>query len=137
MVQPLGDLQRTPTFKDLARMHPDNVNLGTISYPVLMAADILGPKANIVPVGEDQIPNVEIARELARRFNKTFGEVFVVPDMLENMVRVPGLDGNKMGKSEADNAIDINSDLDVIAKRYRTRGITDTQRVKSMTPEIH
>lgn len=131
MVQPLGDLQRTPTFKDLARKHPDNVNLGTISYPVLMAADILGPRANLVPVGEDQIPNVEMARELARRFNKTFGNVFVVPDVLENMVRVPGLDGKKMGKSEADNAIDINSDMDTIAKRYRSRGITDTQRVRS------
>lgn len=134
MVQPLGDLQRTPTFKELARKHPDNVNLGTISYPVLMAADILGPRANIVPVGEDQVPNVEMARELARRFNRMFGEVFIVPEMLENMVRVPGLDGNKMGKSEADNAIDINSDIDAIAKRYRSRGVTDTQRVKPSDP---
>lgn len=134
MVQPLGDLQRTPTFKELARKNPDNVNLGTISYPVLMAADILGPKADLVPVGDDQIPNVEMARELARRFNKTFRTVFTVPDMLENMVRVPGLDGNKMGKSEADNAIDINSDMDTIRNRYRSRGITDTQRVRSDDP---
>jgi tryptophanyl-tRNA synthetase len=134
MVQPLGDLQRTPTFKELARKHPDNVNLGTISYPVLMAADILGPRANIVPVGEDQIPNVEMARELARRFNKLFGNIFIIPDMLENMVRVPGLDGDKMGKSESDNAIDINSDVDEIARRYRSRGITDTQRVRSNDP---
>lgn len=134
MIQPLGDLQRTPTFKDLVRKHPDNVNLGTISYPVLMAADILGPRADVVPVGEDQVPNVEMARELARRFNKKFGEVFVVPAMLDNMVRVPGLDGKKMGKSEADNAIDINSNISTINERYRSRGITDTQRVKQSDP---
>ena len=134
MIQPFGDLKRTPTFKDLVRKHPDNVNLGTFSYPVLMAADILGPQANLVPVGEDQVPNVEMARELARRFNKTFGDVFEIPDMLENMVKVPGLDGEKMGKSEADNAIDINSDMAVIEKRYRSRGITDTQRIKASDP---
>ena len=70
MVQPLGDLQRTPTFKDMVRRFPDNVNLGTISYPVLMAADILGPKATLVPVGDDQRPNVEMARNLAIKFNQ-------------------------------------------------------------------
>lgn len=134
MIQPLGHLQRTPTFKELARKNPENVNLGTISYPVLMAADILGPKADLVPVGEDQVPNVELAQKLARRFNKTFGNVFVVPKMVEKMVRVPGLDGNKMGKSEASNAIDINSNMDTIAKTYRSRGITDTHRVDSEAP---
>lgn len=134
MIQPLGDLERTPTFKELVRKNPDNVNLGTVSYPVLMAADILGPCANIVPVGNDQVPNVEMARELARKFNKRFGKTFAVPEMLENMLRVPGLDGEKMGKSEADNAIDINADIDEIEKRYRTRGITDTQRVKVSDP---
>ncbi len=79
MVQPLGELERVPTFKDLVRKNPDNVNLGLITYPVLMAADILGPKATLVPVGEDQVPNVEMARSIARRFNKHFGETFVVP----------------------------------------------------------
>ena len=65
MVQPLGDLERIPTFKDLVRKNPDNVNLGIVTYPVLMAADILGPKATLVPVGEDQVPNIELARSLA------------------------------------------------------------------------
>lgn len=69
MIQPLGELERVPTFKDLLRKNSDNVNLGLISYPVLMAADILGPKATLVPVGEDQRPNVELARNLASRFN--------------------------------------------------------------------
>lgn len=135
MVQPLGDLQRTPTFKEMVRKYPDNINLGTISYPVLMAADILGPGANLVPVGSDQVPNVEMARELARRCNNRFGDdIFIVPELLQHMVRVPGLDGEKMGKSDSDNAIDINGDLAEIKKRYHSRGKTDTQRIRPTDP---
>ncbi len=130
MVQPLGDLERVPTFKEMVRKNPDNVNLGLITYPVLMAADILGPKATLVPVGEDQVPNVEMARSIARRFNKHFGDTFVVPEMMTQMIKVPGLDGGKMGKSESDNAIDINSPIDVIRKLYLNKGITDTQRLR-------
>ena len=73
MMQPLGDLQRIPTFKEKVRKNPDDINLGLLTYPVLMAADILGPRATLVPVGEDQVPNVELARSLARRFNERFG----------------------------------------------------------------
>jgi len=134
MIQPLGDLQRIPTFKDMVRKHPDNVNLGLITYPVLMAADILGPKATLVPVGEDQIPNVELARTLAERFNSRFGGGLVIPRMLENMVRVPGLDGEKMGKSEADNAIDLKMSIGEIGERYAKKGITDEQRIKATDP---
>lgn len=133
MMQPLGDLQRIPTFKEMVQKHPNNVNLGLITYPVLMAADILGPKATLVPVGEDQVPNVELARRLAERFNNKFGETFVIPEMMEQMIRVPGLDGNKMGKSEADNAVDINSSADQIRHRYR-RGVTDLQKVRANDP---
>jgi tryptophanyl-tRNA synthetase len=134
MIQPLGHLERTPTFKDMVRRFPNNVNLGTVSYPVLMAADILGPKSTLVPVGEDQEANVELARDLAQRFNQRFSEIFVIPEMMAEMVRIPGLDGNKMGKSEADNAIDISSDIETIRDRYRTRGITDPQRVRATDP---
>lgn len=134
MVQPLGELERVPTFRDLVRKNPDNVNLGLVSYPVLMAADILGPQANLVPVGEDQVPNVELARNIAGRFNQRFGETFVMPNMLPEMVKVPGLDGNKMGKSESDNAIDINASTGEILERYRTRGITDPARVRASDP---
>ncbi|KKT16983.1 MAG: Tryptophanyl-tRNA synthetase [Parcubacteria group bacterium GW2011_GWB1_43_6] len=69
MLQPLGELQTIPTFKELVRKFPEMVSLGLITYPVLMAADILGPRATLVPVGEDQVPNVELARNLAKRFN--------------------------------------------------------------------
>lgn len=134
MIQPLGELERIPTFKDLVRKNPDNVTLGLVTYPVLMAADILGPQATLVPVGEDQIPNLELARNMARRFNERFGQTFALPEMLEEMVKVPGLDGEKMGKSEADNAIDINSSIDVIRKRYLERGITDPQRLRASDP---
>lgn len=134
MIQPLGDLQTIPTFKDLVRKNPDRVNLGLITYPVLMAADILGPKATLVPVGEDQIPNVELARSLARRFNNRFGETFVVPEMMTNMLRVPGLDGGKMGKSEAVNAIDINVSLDSIRSLYLQKGVTDPERKRAKDP---
>jgi tryptophanyl-tRNA synthetase len=133
MMQPLGDLQRIPTFKEMVKKHPNNVNLGLITYPVLMAADILGPKTTLVPVGEDQVPNVELARHLAERFNYKFGKTFVIPEMMEQMIRVPGLDGNKMGKSEADNAVDINASSDQIRDRYR-RGVTDTLKVRMSDP---
>lgn len=131
MVQPLGDLERIPTFKDLVRKNPDNVNLGLVTYPVLMAADILGPKATLVPVGEDQVPNIELARSLAGKFNNRFGETFVIPNMMQQMIRVPGLDGSKMGKSEGDNAIDINSPISVIRERYIKKGVTDVERKRA------
>ncbi len=134
MIQQVGELERIPTFKDLIRKNPDNVNLGTMTYPVLMAADILGPRATLVPVGEDQIPNVELTRMLARKFNARFGETFVVPEMMKQMIRVPGLDGSKMSKSESDNAIDINSPMDVIRERYIRKGVTDTMRARSTDP---
>lgn len=114
----------------IVRKNPDNVNLGLVTYPVLMAADILGPKATLVPVDEDQVPNVEMARNIANKFNKRFGDTFVVPEMMEQMIKVPGLDGVKMGKSEADNAIDINASIEEIRDRYLKKGITDTQRFR-------
>jgi tryptophanyl-tRNA synthetase len=128
MVQPLGELQNIPTFKDLVRKNPENVSHGLITYPVLMAADILGPRATIIPVGEDQVPNVELARGIARRFNNRFGPTFEEPRMLTEMAKIPGLDGEKMGKSEANNAVDINSDMPTIRERYLKFGITDIGR---------
>lgn len=133
MMQPLGELQRIPTFKEMVQKHPNNVNLGLITYPVLMAADILGPKATLVPVGEDQVPNVELARHLAERFNNKFGDTFVIPEMMEQMIKVPGLDGKKMGKSEADNSVDINASAEQIRARY-SRGVTDTLKVRANDP---
>lgn len=134
MIQPLGELERVPTFKDLVRKNPDNVNLGLVTYPVLMAADILGPKATLVPVGEDQVPNVEMARNIANKFNNRFGDTFVVPEMMAQMIKVPGLDGAKMGKSEADNTIDINASIKEIRDLYLKKGVTDTQRLRATDP---
>jgi tryptophanyl-tRNA synthetase len=99
-----------------------------------MAADILGPRATLVPVGEDQVPNVEMARNIASRFNKRFGDTFIVPEMMAQMIKVPGLDGTKMGKSEADNAIDINAPLEAIRERYLKKGVTDQNRLRVSDP---
>ncbi|MFA7252701.1 MAG: tryptophan--tRNA ligase [Candidatus Paceibacterota bacterium] len=134
MVQPLGELQTIPTFKDLVRKHPEKVSLGLLSYPVLMAADILGPQATIVPVGQDQEPNVELARDIARRFNERFGETFILPQMMKEMVKVPGLDGQKMGKSESGNAIDINMPIEMIRDRYMKKGVTDPKKIRKDNP---
>lgn len=134
MIQPLGELERIPTFKSLIRKNPDNVNLGIVTYPVLMAADILGPRATLVPVGEDQIPNVEMAINLAKRFNRRFGDTFIIPEMMTEMVKVPGLDGAKMGKSESDNAININATIKEIRDRYLKKGITDLKRLQLSDP---
>jgi tryptophanyl-tRNA synthetase len=133
-IQPVGELQRIPTFKELVRKNPNDVNNGTLTYPVLMASDILGPKATIVPVGEDQVPNLELAQSIARKFNDKYGETFVIPKPMTEMVKVPGLDGSKMGKSEADNAIDINAPLKEIRERYITKGVTDKQRLRVTDP---
>lgn len=134
MIQSVGELQRIPTYKELVRKNPDNVNLGLFTYPVLMAADILGPKATLVPVGEDQVPNVELAQSLARRFNHRYGQTLVYPEMMPQMLKVPGLDGAKMGKSESDNAIDINSPISVIRDRYQRKGVTDRKRIRASDP---
>lgn len=134
MIQPLGDLMRIPTFKELVRKNPDNVNLGLVTYPVLMAADILGPMATLVPVGSDQVPNVELAKSLAQKFNSRFGQTFMEPKMMEQMIKVPGLDGEKMGKSEADNAIDLSMPIATVRQRYLSKAITDTERKRSTDP---
>lgn len=134
MIQPLGALQLIPTYKDLVKKNPDRVSLGLITYPVLMAADILGPKATLVPVGEDQLPNIELARELARRFNDAYGEIFPLPQAATERLRVPGLDGSKMGKSESNNAIGINDPIETIRERYLRFGITDEQRLRRSDP---
>ncbi len=134
MMQPLGELENIPTYKDKVRDNPHNVNLGLIMYPVLMAADIFGPRSTLVPVGEDQVPNLELVRNLGRRFNNKYGDTFVIPRTMDEMIKVPGLDGSKMGKSNADNAIDINAPIDHIRKRYRDNGVTDLKRTLRSTP---
>ena len=124
----LGELERTTSFKDKARQQPDNVNAGLLTYPSLMAADILMHKAVKVPVGKDQEQNMEMARKFARRFNTIYGvDFFTEPQSFslgERALKVPGLDGSgKMGKSEG-NAIYLIDDEKTISKKVM-RAVTD------------
>ncbi|HNR27245.1 MAG TPA: tryptophan--tRNA ligase [Bacteroidales bacterium] len=132
-----GELERTASFKDKVRLNPDNVNAGLLTYPVLMAADILIHRANWVPVGKDQEQHLEITRMLARRFNKLYGaEVFPEPEAYNfggHLVRIPGLDGSgKMGKSE-NNGIYLVDDQKTITKKVM-RAVTDTGPVNPNDP---
>ena len=108
MVTPLGWLTRVATFKEKARMHPENINYGLVGYPVLMTSDIVLYKADTIPVGEDQLPHLELAREIVRRFNNIFGPTFPEPKAkLTEAPLIMGLDGdNKMSKS-LDNEIEL------------------------------
>jgi tryptophanyl-tRNA synthetase len=104
MLAYMGELEKTPTFKDKARQQPDNVNVGLLTYPVLQAADILIHKASFVPVGKDQEQHLEMARKIAQRFNYRYGELFPEPQPFnfgKELIKVPSLDGSgKMSKSE-------------------------------------
>lgn len=101
----VGELERTTSFKEKIRQHPDNINAGLLTYPVLMAADIIIHKAHKVPVGKDQEQHLEMTRHFARRFNTMYGvDYFPEPDAYnfgKQLLKIPGLDGSgKMGKSE-------------------------------------
>ncbi|MFA5325862.1 MAG: tryptophan--tRNA ligase, partial [Bacteroidales bacterium] len=124
-----GELERTASFKDKVRLNPENVNAGLLTYPVLMASDILVHRANWVPVGKDQEQHLEIARVLARRFNNLYNcEVFPEPHAFNfgaDLIKVPGLDGSgKMGKSEG-NGIFLYDDEKSITKKVM-RAMTDS-----------
>jgi tryptophanyl-tRNA synthetase len=134
MITPLGWLTRVTTFKDKVRLHPENVNYGLVGYPVLMTADIILYKADTVPVGEDQQPHLELAREIARRFNRLFGETF--PEPYAKLTEAPvvlGLDGaNKMSKS-LDNHIELAATPEETVERVMT-AVTDPQRTHRHIP---
>lgn len=128
MITPLGWLLRVPTFKEKARMQPQNVNYGLVGYPVLMAADIMLYKTNLVPVGEDQLPHLEMTREIVRRFNFLFGDTFPEPKAeLTNYPMVLGLNGaQKMGKSYG-NHIELAATPKETLERVKT-AVTDPAR---------
>jgi tryptophanyl-tRNA synthetase len=133
MVASVGELERCTTFKEMVRKNPDNVNHGLFTYPVLMAADIIIHKAAIVPVGHDQLQHIEMTRTFTRRFNNNYGEIFPIPDSLEHeAIRLPGLDGNKMGKSDG-NTIDLIDPPEVVTSKIGS-AITDGNRVKKTDP---
>lgn len=135
MITPLPWLERCPTYKEQIKeiKSRDLSTLGFLSYPVLMAADILIVNADIIPVGEDQLPHLEITREIARRFNFLYGDYFKEPvELLSNATRVPGIDGRKMSKSY-DNAIFLNDDFATLKKKIRQM-ITDPDRIHPTDP---
>jgi tryptophanyl-tRNA synthetase len=131
MVTPLGKLTDLPTFKDMVRYHPDNVNYGMVGYPVLMAADIVLYKSDIVPVGIDQAPHLEFARETVRSFNYRYNtKVLIEPQAKHTeILKVLGIDGKeKMGKS-LNNHIELAAASEETTKRVREM-VTDPARMR-------
>jgi len=124
-----GELEKTATFKDKVRQHPDNVNTGLLTYPVLQAADILVHRALKVPVGKDQEQHIEMTRNFAERFNYRYGEVFPVPTAFSygsELTKIMSLDGKgKMSKSENAMATLYLTDTDDLIRQKITKAKSD------------
>ena len=135
MVTPLPWLERVPTFKEMqSELQDKDINTyGYLGYPVLQTADILIYKADIVPVGEDQAPHLELAREITRRFNRIFGPIFPEPQtLLTEVPRLAGTDGRKMSKSFG-NAIYLKDSPAIIRQKIAPM-VTDTRRMRRSDP---
>jgi tryptophanyl-tRNA synthetase len=136
----VGELERATTFKEKIRKHPDNINAGLLTYPVLMAADILIHRASKVPVGKDQEQHLEMARTFGNRFNRMYkSELFPEPEAFNygtQLVKIPGLDGSgKMGKSEGEgNAVFLADPPDVIRRKVM-RAVTDSGPTQENQPK--
>lgn len=133
----IGELERTTTFKEKVRSNPDNVNAGLLTYPVLMASDIIIHKAHKVPVGKDQEQNLEMTRKFAARFNRMYdNEFFPIPEPFnfgETLVKIPGLDGSgKMGKSEGNGLYLIDEPRDI--RKKVMKAVTDTGPLEPDSP---
>ncbi len=135
MLITVSRLERNPTLKDQIRdLSIDNVSYGHLGYPVLQTADILLYKGNYVPVGEDQVPHIEISREIARRFNNQYGEIFPEPEpLLTKFARLVGIDGNaKMSKS-LNNAILLSDDVETVKAKMK-KAVTDPNKQRRGDP---
>ena len=135
MITPVSWLERNPTYKEMLDNieQRDLTTFGFLGYPVLMAADIILYKATRVPVGQDQLPHLEITREIARRFNHLYGAVFPEPEaLLTETPKLPGLDGRKMSKSY-NNSIYLSDNAETTAKMVMSM-VTDTNRVRRADP---
>lgn len=127
----LGELERVSSFKEKARTQPNNINAGLLTYPVLMAADIIIHKATKVPVGKDQEQHLEMARTFGNRFNRMYGqEIFPEPYAFnygKELVKIPGLQGGgKMSKSDGDNNVINLIDSPEVIRKKMSRAVTDT-----------
>ena len=135
MMTPLGWLERNPTYKEVKQelVQKDLNTYGFLGYPVLMATDILMYRPGAVPVGQDQLPHLELTREIARRFNHLYGEFFPEPQaMLTQDPKLPGLDGRKMSKSYG-NGIYLRDPMDEVAPKIRSM-LTDKNRLRKNDP---
>jgi len=130
MMAYMGELEKTVTFKEKARQHPENINAGLLTYPVLQTADIILHRASLVPVGKDQEQHLEMARTFANRFNHRYGDVFPEPQAFNyggELVKVPGLDGSgKMSKSENQLATLFLADDDEMIRKKVMKAKTDS-----------
>ncbi|MGD8277204.1 MAG: tryptophan--tRNA ligase [Gemmatimonadota bacterium] len=128
-------LERLPSIKEMAEAaHLDVLPFGLVGYPVLQAADILLPRADVVPVGKDNVPHVEITREIARRFNNLYGDVFPEPEpMVSEVPTLPGIYGTQKMSKSLDNAIMISDPPDAVRKRVMQM-YTDPNRVRADIP---
>ncbi|MGB5849954.1 MAG: tryptophan--tRNA ligase [Ignavibacteriaceae bacterium] len=135
MLITVNRLERNPTLKDQVRdLHIEHIIFGLLGYPVLQSADILLYKGDAVPVGEDQVPHVEITREIARKFNNQYGKVFPEPDpLLTKFARLPGIDGDaKMSKS-LNNTILLSDEPEVVKAKLK-KAVTDPQKIRKGDP---
>jgi tryptophanyl-tRNA synthetase len=135
MVTPIPWLERVPTYKEQIEQLSDKdlSSIGFLGYPLLQTADVIIYNAHYVPVGADQVPHLELSREVVRRFHNFFGEVFVEPEaMLTETPRLPGLDNRKMSKSYS-NTIDLSDDAETVRKKIRSM-YTDPKRVRADIP---
>jgi tryptophanyl-tRNA synthetase len=134
-----GELEKTVTFKDKVRQHPENVNAGLLTYPVLQTADIILHRASYVPVGKDQEQHLEMARNFANRFNHRYGDVFPEPHAFnygDELVKVPSLDGTgKMSKSENQFATLYLSDEDELIRKKVMKAKTDGGPTEPNSPK--
>jgi tryptophanyl-tRNA synthetase len=135
MVTPIPWLERVPTYKEQIEQLADHdlSTIGFLGYPLLQAADIVLYNAHAVPVGEDQVPHLELTREVVRRFHNFYGEVFVEPQaMLTRTPRLPGLDNRKMSKSYG-NTIDLSDSAETVVRKVRQM-YTDPKRIRADIP---
>ena len=134
MVTPYSWLIRVPSFKEKARQQPENINYGLVGYPVLMTADIVIYKADTVPVGEDQLAHLELAREIVRRFNHLFTPTFPEPQpKLTQAPLIVGLDGSQKMSKSLNNHIELAATPEETRKRVMT-AMTDPQRQRKTDP---
>jgi len=134
MSTPMGWLMRVPTFKEKVKMQPDNVNYGLLGYPVLMTSDIVLYKAEVIPVGEDQVPHLELAREIVRRFNSLYGPTFPEPKpKLTHAPLVQGLDGVQKMSKQLNNHIELAATAEETTERIMG-AFTDPARKRRNDP---